>query len=82
MNSFEMMAATLKSLEDWDGSKAKKTVSREDYELFCKEYVFDQLKGLSFGQAFCKRFKIDDALINIVSNDTAKFHIEALGYIK
>jgi hypothetical protein len=82
MNSFEMMAATLRSLENWDGSKVHKTVSKEDYELFCKEYVFEQLKGISFGEAFCKRFGIDNALINMVSNDTAKFHIEALGYIK
>ena len=28
------------------------TVSREDYEIFCKEFVFDTLRGESFGEAF------------------------------
>lgn len=82
MNSFESMTAILSSLENWDGSKSHKTVSKQDYELFCKEYMFEQLKGVRFGEAFCKRFSIDNVLINMVSNDTAKFHIEALGYIK
>lgn len=82
MNSFESMTAILRSLEDLDRAKQKKTVSKSDYELFCKEYMFEQLKGVRFGEAFCKRFKIDDALINMNSNDTAKFHIESLGYIE
>ncbi len=82
MNSFDSMVTTLQNLENWNGNKEKKTVAREDYDLFCKEYTFDQLKGIRFGEAFCKRFNIDDQLINIVSNDTAKFHIETLGYIK
>jgi hypothetical protein len=82
MNSFESMIATIKGLENWTGNKQKKTITRSEYELFCKEYVFEQIKGISFGQAFCKRFNIEDHLINNVSNDTAKFHIEALGYIK
>ena len=77
-----MMTAILSSLDDLDDGKVHKTVSKQDYEWFCKEYVFDQIKGIRFGEAFCKRFGIDDALINMVSNDTAKFHIEALGYIK
>jgi regulator of sigma D len=82
MNSFESMVATLQHLENWTDHSEKKTVARAEYELFCKEYVFDQLKEIRFGEAFCKRFNIDDQLINTVSNDTAKYHIEILGYIK
>lgn len=76
------MSSMISGFNNWNGNKEKKTISKQDYELFCKEYIFDNLKGKSFGQAFCERFQIQDHLINNVSNDTAKFHIEMLGYIK
>lgn len=82
MNSFESMVSTLNNLETWSANSQKKTVSKLEYDVFCKEYMFDQLKGIGFGEAFCERFDIKDPLINIVSNDTAKIHIELLGYIE
>jgi len=57
-------------------------VSKSDYELFCKEYVFEKLKGIAFGYAFCKRFGIQQYTISNMKNDLfVKQHIEKF-YIK
>lgn len=64
-------------------SKQKKTITLAAYEQFKKEFVFDKLKGVSFGEAFCKKFSIvDNMLSNIKSETEADFLIRSLGYIK
>lgn len=64
-------------------ANAKKTITKDEYQLFCKEFLFDQLKEISFTEAFCKKFDIDDIVLQMKSsNDTGKFLIETLGYIK
>ncbi len=63
-------------------SKLKKTVSKQDYEVFCNEFGFDKIRGLTFGEAFCERFSITDNILSIMSDDGAKWLIEHLGYIK
>jgi hypothetical protein len=37
------------------------TITQDQYEQFEYYYVFDVLKGLRYGQAFCKRFGISNA---------------------
>lgn len=71
----------LSGLEDLTNNK-NKVVSKKDYELFCKEYLFEQIKGYTFGAAFCKRFGFNDIFLKHLSNETAKKHIELLGYIR
>ena len=64
-------------------SKAKKTVTPEQYKQFKKEYVFEKLKGLTLGQAFCKKFDIQDYMLsNLKSEEETEFLIKSLGYIK
>jgi hypothetical protein len=59
------------------------SVSRTEYETFCKEYVFQKLKNETFGSAFCKRFNIEDrAISNLVGESFTRDLIETLGYIK
>lgn len=59
-----------------------KTISKQDYELFRKEYIFDQIKGLKYGKAFCERFQIDDPVISrLIDTDLAIEMIEE-NYIK
>lgn len=59
-----------------------KTISKQDYELFHKEYIFDQLKGLKYGKAFCERFQIDDPVISrLIDTDIAIDLIEE-NYLK
>ena len=71
--------------ETWKEMKGKQkvTITREEYEAFCKEYIFDKLKGKRFGRAFCERFGITDRTISILTNEAfTKQLIESLGYIK
>jgi len=61
----------------------KKQVSSEEYETFCKEYVFDRLRDTNFGVAFCKRFDIfDTALLLNRSDENTRQYIKDVGYIK
>lgn len=58
-------------------------VDKKDYYIFCKEFIFDQLVGRTFGSAFCKRFNIKDDIVCLYrSVENAKFYIENCGYIK
>lgn len=53
------------------------TISKQDYEVFQKEYIFDRLKGTNYGMAFCKRFKIIDPVVkHLIDEDIAKEMIE------
>lgn len=64
-------------------SKAKKTVTPEQYEQFKKEFVFEKLKGLTLGQSFCKKFDIQDYMLsNLKDEEEIEFLIKSLGYIK
>jgi len=64
-------------------SKAKKTVTPEQYEQFKKEFVFEKLKGLTLGQSFCKKFDIQDYMLsNLTDEEEIEFLIKSLGYIK
>ena len=38
-------------------------ISRTDYEQWKRNSVFDNLRGLRFGQSFCNHFDIEDALL-------------------
>lgn len=62
--------------------RTDKKISKEDYEVFCKEFSFEKLKGKSYGEAFCERFEMDDYILKNLSDKNAKYHIERLGYIK
>lgn len=63
-------------------NNSTKQISNIDYEEFCKEYVFEKIKGKSFGEAFCERFNFNDIFLKNLTDDTAKHHIEILGYIR
>ena len=80
-SAFDHMAKQL-APRCWPNDKVN-IVLIADYELFCKEYVFDQLRGVSFGESFCRKFYITDFVLSILSNEqSAKRHIETIGYIK
>lgn len=71
----------LRSLEDLTKNKDK-VISKYAYEKFCNEFLFNKLKGETFGEAFCKYFGFNDIFLKSLSDSTAKHHIEKLGYIK
>jgi len=77
-DSFMYSLGALESLT----TNSEKTISITDYEIFCEEFIFDKLKGKSFGEAFCERFGFNNFFLKALSDSTAKLHIEKLGYIK
>ena len=57
-------------------------VSEADWQIFCKEYIFEKLKGDTLGSAFCKRFGIENWLIsNMIDDNHTMLHIRRF-YIK
>jgi len=79
--AFNQAVACLTSYTNY-GSNSIKRVSSADYAAFCKENLFDELRGLKFGEAFCKKFEISDFVLNILhSRDSAMKHIQTVGYI-
>lgn len=75
MNAFTNMISILDNLP-------KPEISKQEYEVFQKEYIFDQLKGLLYGKAFCERFDINDSVVSrLFDEDIAKELIEET-YIK
>ena len=42
------------------GRTAKEELTQESYDRWCHEYIFDAMKDLRFGQAFCNHFGITD----------------------
>lgn len=74
----------IKQLMELDSitNNRNKTISKKEYELFCKEFIFNKLKNQRFGDAFCQRFDFNDVVLRNLSDDTAKHLIESLGYIK
>lgn len=63
-------------------NNAQKSVSKIDYDKFCNEFIFEKIKGKSFGEAFCERFNLNNIFLKDLSDDMAKYHIKVLGYIK
>lgn len=61
---------------------SEKKISMSEYEVFLKEFIFEKLQGKSFGQAFCERFDFNDTFLRALSDESARLHIEKLGYIK
>lgn len=78
MNDFIQVLFGLEKLTNNNNKK----ISTKEYELFCKEFLFLKLKEISFGEAFCKKFNFNDTFLKNLSDDTAKEHIEKLGYIE
>lgn len=80
---FWMRLITESDWFDETKQKVKVTVTREDYENFCREFIFNSLRDETFGESFCKRFGISDTTISILKDETfTKQLIESLGYIK
>jgi hypothetical protein len=78
MNFITQLAA----LEQLTSNNNKRKVSKKEYEIFCKEFVFDKLKGKSFGETFCDKFNFNGMFLKNLSDDIAKDQIETLGYIE
>ena len=53
------------------GGMAQMVISREDYELWKKDYIWEALHGQRYGQSFCNRFGIKDNHLYYAPGDIA-----------
>ena len=57
-------------------------ITKEEFEQFCKEFLFEQLKGnTKLGQAFCEKYDEPNYVLSILPNRSAKAHIKKF-YVK
>jgi hypothetical protein len=57
-NAFEQMVAFADQK-----NKVHEPISQEDFEVWQKDFLWDALHGLRYGQSFCNRFGISDNLL-------------------
>ena len=47
-------------------------ITKEDFELWKKDYTWDALHGIRYGQSFCNRFNIIDNILYYTSFPTTQ----------
>ena len=74
----------VKQLEVQTLGKGKKDfkISVQEFEDFCKEFLFEQIKGdIKLGEAFCKKYDEPNYVLSILPDNSAKEHIRKF-YVK
>ena len=72
---FDRMAKQL-DLQTLGKGQKDFSISEEEFESFCKEFIFEQIKGdLKLGDAFCKKYNEPNYVLSILSDDSAREHI-------
>jgi hypothetical protein len=59
--------------------KGKKdfTITKQEFEDFCKGFLFEQIKGnYRLGEAFCKKYDEPNYVLSILPDRSAKAHIK------
>ena len=57
-------------------------INKQEFEDFCKEFLFEQLKGdIKLGEAFCKKYDEPNYVLSILPDHSAKAHIKKF-YVK
>jgi hypothetical protein len=73
---FDKIAQQLQ-LQTLSKNKKEWTISQQEFEDFCKEFLFEQIKGdIKLGQAFCKKYDEPNYVLSILPDNSAKAHIE------
>ena len=58
------------------------SISSEEFEDFCKGFLFEQIKGNDkLGEAFCKKYNEKNYVLSILPNESAMAHIKKF-YVK
>ena len=78
---FDKIAEQLKIQTLGKGNKDF-SITSEEFEDFCKEFLFEQIKGdITLGKAFCKKYNERNHVLSILSNKSAREHIKKF-YVK
>ena len=52
-------------------------ISKQEFDNFCKEFLFEQIKGdIRLGEAFCKKYNETNFVLSILSDPRAIEHIK------
>lgn len=57
-------------------------ISQEEFNNFCKEFVFMKLRGSSLGREFCKKYRVYDWLLFLSEHDRYAVEYITRYYIK
>ena len=71
-----------KQLQTLDKRSNEFRITKQEFEDFCKGFLFEQLKGdLKLGEAFCKKYDESNYVLSILPDNSAKEHIRKF-YVK
>jgi hypothetical protein len=79
-----MFSNMAKQLQMWTPGKSKKsfTITKQEFEDFCKEFLFEEIKGdTKLGPAFCEKYGQTNYILSILGNNSAREHIKTF-YLK
>jgi len=74
-----MFGNMIKHLDLQTLGKGKKdfSISKHEFEQFCKDFLFEELKGnMTLGEVFCKKYNEPNHVLSILHNKSAKEHIK------
>lgn len=58
-------------------NKEEFSVTEQEFESFCKEFLFEQIKGeIRLGEAFCKKYSETNFVLSILPDTSAREHIK------
>jgi len=78
---FDRMAKQLE-LQTLGKGKSNFKISQQEFEDFCKGFLFEQLKGdEEIGAYFCKKYNENNAVLSILNQKAAIAHIKKF-YVK
>jgi hypothetical protein len=73
---FDKMAQQL-NIQTLGKGKQDFKISKQEFESFCKEFLFEQIKGdTRLGEAFCKKYDEPNYVLSILNDRAAKAHIK------
>lgn len=80
---FDRIAQELESLTGAPKSDKKLYITQEEFDNFCKNFLFEEIKGNDkLGEAFCEKYNEPNYVLSILlDNRTAKEHIRKF-YVK
>jgi hypothetical protein len=78
---FDKIAQQL-DLQTLGKGKQDFSISKQEFDNFCKEFLFEQIKGdYKLGEAFCKKYDEPNYVLSILPDHSAKIHIKKF-YVK
>ena len=73
---FDNIAKQLE-LESLGKNKSNFKIDEQEFEQFCKNFLFEQIKGdKKLGQYFCEKYNETNHVLSILNNKAARQHIK------